>query len=171
MHNRYWCFLFSLSFLLAGCDSQAPQQSASREDAGGSAIGAEARSGGDSGQQEVEIKEGCDINAPLPGRTYERVQPLSAWGYAFDPASGEISENVRLRLESEASSQSLVVEAKRGRREDVAKALGREELAMSGFGAEIDVSALPPGQYSLTVIQQLKTGTVVCKSPAPFTLR
>lgn len=171
MRNQYCFLLLSLYFFVAGCDSEVPRKSGSDTGAGAPAIGTGNQPDGELGSQEVEVQEGCDINAPLPGRSYDRVQSFSAWGYAFDPVSGEVSEGVKLRIESEDSSESLVVDAKRGRREDVSKAFNREELVMSGFGADMDVSVLPPGRYSISVIQQVKRGVIVCKSPAPFTLR
>jgi hypothetical protein len=119
---------------------------------------------------EVVVNDGCGINSPEPGKSYDRTVFLPAWGYAYDADGGTIPSKVTLRITS-SNAVAIVVPAVRGNRHDVAIAFGRPELEESGFGAEVDITSLSPGQYTFSVIQELREKRIVCNSSAPFTVR
>ncbi len=55
-------------------------------------------------------------------------------------------------------------------RPDVAKALGREGLANSGFSASIDISAAEPGDYKVMVLMQASDGSQLCDTTRHWTI-
>jgi hypothetical protein len=119
---------------------------------------------------EIVVNEGCGINSPEPGKSYDRTVMLPAWGYAYDADGGTIPSNVIVRISS-PEAVAMTVPAIRGKRPDVATAFGRPELEESGFGAEMDIAALSPGQYTFSVVQELDAKRIVCESSGPFTVR
>ena len=94
---------------------------------------------------------------------------LPAWGYVYDSEAGTIPLSVTLRISS-PEAVVMTVPAIRGRRPDVAAAFGRPELEESGFGAEMDIASLSPGQYTFSVVQELDAKRIVCESSGPFTV-
>ena len=118
---------------------------------------------------EIVVNEGCGINSPEPGKSYDRTVMLPAWGYVYDSEAGTIPLSVTLRISS-PEAVVMTVPAIRGRRPDVAAAFGRPELEESGFGAEMDIASLSPGQYTFSVVQELDAKRIVCESSGPFTV-
>ncbi len=55
-------------------------------------------------------------------------------------------------------------------RPDVAKALGSEALANSGFAASIDISAAAPGDYKVMLLVQASDGSQLCDTTRHWTI-
>jgi hypothetical protein len=86
----------------------------------------------------------------------KRSQQVHYVGWAaLSPNKGIVGGNVILRL---ADSAEKVFDApvQRQDREDVAKYFNRSELLAAGFVAYIGATAVPPGSYTLSIIQDNK---------------
>jgi len=120
---------------------------------------------------EVIANDNCDINAPKPGGTFDRTEKLAVWGYAFDKSTWAVPPAVSIRIASLHADDKLTVLATRGARRDVAEAFKRRELENSGFGIEVDVAALAPGSYLVSVLQEIGGKVYVCNSPLPIAFK
>lgn len=113
----------------------------------------------------------CGINAPIGPEEYEKKAPLQPWGWAFDQATGKIPEKIAMQIISEDNKIGITTAMTRTSRPDVAKAFGRAELEMAGYGGKIDVSSLLPGVYTVSIIQSDGTRTSICTSPSKIVLK
>lgn len=170
MRFSHCIFLVSVSLFAIACErsesTQDPSSPAHTADAPEQASAADLLPA----LQEVVRKDSCSFNAPAPDARVITGKPLPVWGYAFDPDSALVPADVWVRLTPLSGGQAISIRAKRGAREDVAAALRRPELLNSGFGAEIDLQGLPPGKYSVAVLQRVDGKYLLCESPAPIVL-
>lgn len=114
--------------------------------------------------------DSCGINAPASAE-FDRKVPLEPWGWAFDKATGTIPGKIFVQLSSEDNKVGLSTAMTRTSRADVGQAFGRPELNMAGFSGKIDISTLPAGVYTVSVVQHEGARTLVCPGPAKITLK
>ena len=93
--------------------------------------------------------------------TTAKAEPITIGGWAVDDTAGTIPNPVIIRLT--AGSQVFYAEtSERGPRPDVAKALNNATFEQSGFNLTATLQAVPPGQYTLELLQPTANALLVC---------
>jgi hypothetical protein len=101
---------------------------------------------------------------PFEGATpsVPHAEPVSIVGWLIDEPARSVPTEVKLRLQSgdgaSAWEQAVV---RWGDRPDIAAAKGQEFL-VSGFNADLDVAALPAGEYAVYLAFATPEGERVC---------
>lgn len=93
--------------------------------------------------------------------TIAKVEPMTIGGWAVDDTTGTTPKPVIIRLT--AGSQVFYAETSdRVSRPDVAKALNNPAFEQSGFNLTATLEAVPPGQYTLELLQPTASALLVC---------
>ncbi len=98
--------------------------------------------------------------------------PLRITGWAADPRAPRIPEKAWVRLYDRGGGPGLMLEMPRNvDRPDVAKAMGSQLYAKSGFSLVVEPGRTTPGEYTVAIVQQLDDVLAVCTSVGRLSLR
>lgn len=123
-----------------------------------------AGNGGDA-KCNIETIDGIAFEGARPAVSADRTLELLGW-YA-----GPEGADVRLVLASEAGGYWVVGLPERLPRPDVAASLGDESALQSGFAVNLDLSELPPGQYSIYLANTANNAESACGVGRAITLQ
>lgn len=110
----------------------------------------------------------CSLDNPAASAQVVATKKFEPWGWAYNKADGSIPKDVTLELVASDKTVVATGTAARTSRTDVAQAFSKPDLEMAGFGGNMDISAVKPGEYSINVIQQDGPRRYVCASPIKF---
>lgn len=99
-------------------------------------------------------------------------EQLRITGWAADPRAPRIPEKAWVRLYDRGGGPGLMLEMPRNvDRPDVAKAMGSQLYAKSGFSLVIEPGRTTPGEYTVAIVQQLGDALAVCTAVGRLSLR
>ena len=99
-------------------------------------------------------------------------EQLRITGWAADPRAPRIPEKAWVRLYDRGGGPGLMLEMPRNvDRPDVAKAMGSQLYAKSGFSLVIEPGRTTPGEYTVAIVQQLGDVLAVCTAVGRLSLR
>ena len=101
----------------------------------------------------------CDVNAPRG--EISKKEEILAWGWAFDRSTATVPEEIYLQFISEDRINGMRIPLTRDSRPDLAKAFNLP-IEMGGFKTKIDLSSLPAGSYSVSVVQSTTKKIMLC---------
>lgn len=113
----------------------------------------------------------CSIDSPKPDSVHQLTAALPIWGWAFDRVSGNVPDDISIRISSTVSQTSRTIKMERGPRPDVAAVFRLASVQNSGFGGQADLSDLPAGIYTATVLQRIGESTYSCSNGSTFALQ
>jgi hypothetical protein len=105
------------------------------------------------------------INNPLKSdiTKIKRSEGINIYGWALDDKKGIVPPSVILQLVMGKESFYAPLN-RRNDREDLAKAFGKPEFSNAGFGATLDTTLLPVGQYDIFILQKGDESVMVCST-------
>lgn len=108
----------------------------------------------------LETVNGSPFEGGTPSAS--RAEAVSIVGWLIDEPARIVPTEVKLRLQSADGTQAWEQTVERwGDRPDIATAKGQEFLA-SGFNADLDVAALPVGEYAVYLAFATPEGERIC---------
>ncbi len=118
----------------------------------------------------VDLINGKVANAGLNFSTVG--QPIQVAGWAADPRDATLPEKAWIQVSSPDHAESVLVVMRRTvDRPDVAKAMGHQAYARSGFDMQLGTEKLPAGNYTVSIIQQTGADVLICQSIPDITIR
>ena len=97
---------------------------------------------------------------------------LEVVGWAADPANASVPERAWVQLSAINTPHGMIAALPRNvDRPDVASALGDPRYAKAGFSVKVSTRNFPPGDYILSVLQQVGPDVMVCALRPRVTLR
>jgi hypothetical protein len=126
----------------------------------------------------LEQLAGCSldtVNGNAVGQEplrFPKGSTLRVAGWAADPRFNNVPPQAWLHMSSTQVTDSITIDILRNvERPDVAKALGAQVYAKSGFDLPLEARKLPAGDYTVSIIQVVAGEVLVCKSMARVSLR
>ncbi len=97
---------------------------------------------------------------------------LEVVGWAADPANASVPDRAWVQLSAINTPHGMIAALPRNvDRPDVARALGDPRYAKAGFSVKVSTRNFPPGDYILSVLQQVGPDVMVCALRPRVTLR
>ena len=97
---------------------------------------------------------------------------LEVVGWAADPANASVPDRAWVQLSAINTPHGMIAALPRNvDRPDVARALGDPRYARAGFSVKVSTRNFPPGDYILSVLQQVGPDVMVCALRPRVTLR
>ena len=121
--------------------------------------------------KDVASNNSCSLDAPVSGAQVLANVPFEPWGWAYNVVAGTVPKDVTLQIINAKNDVVLTSPVTRAPRPDVASALNKPDLAMSGFVGKLDISKLEAGTYSIKVILQEGNVRYNCTSPTKFKIQ
>lgn len=112
------------------------------------------------------------VNNPVKDEVIaiNRAAGLTIYGWALDEKSPSVSSIVFLHLLKDTEKYYGQL-TRRGDRDDLAKAFGKQEFVNAGYGGTVDISSLPVGRYEILIIQKSENKNLVCSTNYKLELR
>lgn len=124
-------------------------------------------------QQVTQTTDNCNLDA-VDGKSASDASLPHAGsadftGWAADGVSGTVPANVQLIL---TGTQDFVVDVATGlQRNDVAKAQNKPAFATSGYQVKAGLSAVPAGEYGVTLLYSAGGHDLKCATPAKLSVK
>lgn len=123
-------------------------------------------------QDRVFLSKDCSVDNPTRNTVQALAAPLNIGGWAFDKTAGKAHDDVFVRLVSEDRKNIREFQAMRGtRRPDVARAYNMPAAETAGFDLTAPKVELPPGRYSVYVVQKSGDDQIVCSPDYDIALK
>lgn len=115
----------------------------------------------------------CSVDEPVSGQSFDRNKPIDVKGWAADPQTGTVPEQMDVYLVQQMhAGAGMKLDMKRDLpRPDVADYFKKPNFVKAGFSGKIDVSSLAPGAYVFTVIQTDGNKKLFCSPSVMINIR